>query len=81
VTALLLFLVKRMGDFTPLPALAVGMLSMLSVVLALSFGFIQSNERSIFTAVILVVTLTVAATLLSIASGEHEPDECVWSED
>lgn len=70
-----------MGDFTPLPVLAVGMLGMLSVVLALSFGLIQSNERTIFTAVILVVTLTVAVTILSIASVEHEPDECVWSED
>lgn len=69
-----------MGDFTPLPVLAVGMLGMLSVVLALSFGLIQSNEHSIFTAVFLVVTLTVAATFLSIASAEHEPDKCVWSE-
>jgi len=70
-----------MGEFTPLPALAVGMLGTLSVVLALSFGLIQANERSIFTAVALVITLTVAATILSIASAEHEPDKCVWSED
>jgi hypothetical protein len=76
VTALL---VEMMGEFTPLPALAVGMLGTLSVVLALSFGFIQPNERSIFSAVMLVATLTVAATFLSIASAEHEPDRCFFS--
>lgn len=70
-----------MGEFTPLPALAAGMLGTLSIVLAVSFGLIQPNERSIFSAVMLVGTLTVAVTILSIASAEHEPDECVWSED
>ena len=68
-----------MGEFTPLPALAVGMLGTLSVVLALSFGLVQPSERSIFTAVMLVVTLTVAVTILSIASAEHEPDRCLFS--
>lgn len=68
-----------MGEFTPLPALAVGTLGTLSVVLAVSLGIIQPSERSIFSAVLLVVTLTVAATFLSIASAEHEPDRCVFS--
>lgn len=75
-------LVEIMGEFTPLPALATGMLGILSVVLALSFGLIQPSERSIFSAVMLVATLTVVATFLSIASAEHEPDTCVFdSED
>jgi hypothetical protein len=68
-----------MGEFTPLPALAVGTLGTLSVVLAVSLGLIRPDEHSIFSAVLLVVMLTAATTILSIASAEHEPDRCVFS--
>jgi 4-amino-4-deoxy-L-arabinose transferase-like glycosyltransferase len=58
--------------------MAVGMLGMLSVVLAVSLGIIQANERTLFTAVLLVVFAVVALTLLSLAYEEHEPDECIF---
>jgi len=69
-----------MGEFTPLPALAVGMLGMLSIVVAVSLGIIPSNERSLFTGVTVVVIAVVVLTFFSLAQEEHEPDECIFKE-
>jgi hypothetical protein len=75
------FLVTAMGESSPLPILAVGMLGMLSIVLAVSLGVIESNERTLFTAVFVVVFAVVALTFASLAYEEHEPDECVFEDE
>ncbi len=68
-----------MGEFSPLPIMAVGILGMLSIVLGVSFGIIESNERSLFTAVFVVVFIVAGLTFGSLAYEEHEPDECVFN--
>jgi len=67
-----------LAEFSPLPALAFGMLGSLVVVLGLALGVLPVNERTMFTAVMVVVSLVVAVTLLCIASAEAGPDECVF---
>jgi hypothetical protein len=60
--------------------MAVGLLGMLSIPLAISLDILPSNEQSLFTAVLVVVMLIVALTLVSLAREEHEPEKCVFDE-
>ena len=53
---------------------------MLSIPLAISLGILQSNEQTLFTAVLVVIIAMVALTLISLAREEHEPDKCVFDE-
>jgi hypothetical protein len=69
-----------MGEFSPLPIMAVAFLGMLSIPLAISLGILQSDEQTLFTAVLVVVIAMVALTLVSLAREEHEPDQCVFDE-
>jgi hypothetical protein len=73
------FLVIVLGEFSPLPILAVGMLGMLGIVLLGSIGVLPLNERSLFTAVGFVVFIAVLLTFASIASAEST-EECVFEE-
>lgn len=59
--------------------MAIGFLGMLGIVLLASSGILPSNERTLFTAVGVVVFLLILATLASIASAEST-DECVFDE-
>ncbi len=68
-----------MGDFSPLPMMAVGFLGMLGIVLLASSGMLLSDERTLFTAVGVLVFLLVVATLASIAAAEST-GECVFEE-
>lgn len=63
-----------------LPIFAFGMLALLSIPLAVSLGILQSNERILFTAVLVVVMLFVAMTFVALAYQEHEPDKCFFEE-
>lgn len=73
------FLVLVLGEFFPLPIMAVGLLGMLGIVLLTSSGIIPSDPRTLFTAVGIVVFLSVTVILASIASAEST-DECFeWS--
>jgi phospholipid N-methyltransferase len=69
-----------MSAFSPLPIMAVAFLGMLSIPLAISLGILQSNEQTLFTAVLVVVIAMAALTLVSLAREEHEPDKCVFDE-
>ncbi len=73
------FLVLNMGEFSPLPIMAVGFLGMLGIVLLTSSGILPSNEQTLFTAVGVVVFLIIAVTLASIASSEST-EECFFEE-
>jgi hypothetical protein len=68
-----------MGEFSPLPIMAVGFLGMLGIVLLASIGVLQLNERSLFTSVLAVVFAVVLLTLASIASAEST-EQCVFDE-
>ena len=63
-----------------MPIFAFGMLALLSIPLAVSLGVMQSNEQTLFTAVLVVVILIVAMTFVALAYEEHEPDRCFFEE-
>jgi hypothetical protein len=59
--------------------MAIGFLGMLGIVLLASSGIIMFDERTLFTAVGLVVFLLMVVTLASIASAEST-EECFFEE-
>ena len=63
-----------------LPIFAFGMLALLSIPLAVSLGILQSNEQTLFTAVLVVVILIAAMTFIALAREEHEPEKCFFEE-
>jgi len=56
------------------------MLALLSIPLAVSLGLLQSNEQSLFAAVLAVVILIAAMTFIALAYEEHEPEKCFFEE-
>ncbi len=61
-----------MGEFSPLPPLAVGMLGMLVLVLALSLGVLPVTDRTIMSSIVVIMLLVGVLTFASIASAESE---------
>jgi hypothetical protein len=59
--------------------MAIGFLGMLGIVLLASSGILHSDERTLFTAVGVVVFLLVVATLASLASAESQ-EKCIFEE-
>lgn len=67
-------MVNQLGEFSPLPALAVGILGMIFLILAVSLGIL--NENSIFPAIAFIMLLVATLTFLSVHSAVSEPEKC-----
>ena len=67
-------MVNKVGEFSPLPALAVGTLGMIILILAVSLGML--NENAIFPAIAFIMLLVAALTFLSVHSAFSEPERC-----